>query len=111
MSLQTVEASLGKIPSSLGDAARSLGASIGGTLRRIHLPLMRGGVLTALILVFVDTMKEMPATLLLRPFGLDTLAVVAAGLVSWSSASRPGATDRPRRAESPASGEVLCCPA
>jgi len=41
---------------------------------------MRGGVLTALILVFVETMKEMPATLLLRPFGLDTLAV-AAGLV------------------------------
>ena len=68
------------IPSSLDDAARSLGASIVGTLRRIHLPLMRGGVLTALILVFVETMKEMPATLLLRPFGLDTLAV-AAGLV------------------------------
>src|SRR5262245_59549226 len=75
VSLQTVDASLGKIPSSFDDAARSLGASIGGTLRRVHLPLMRGGVLTALILVFVETMKEMPATLLLRPFGLDTLAV------------------------------------
>ena len=75
VSLQTVEASLGKIPASLDDAARSLGAAAGATLRRIHLPLMRGGLLTALILVFVETMKEMPATLLLRPFGLNTLAI------------------------------------
>lgn len=72
---QTLDASLGKIPSSFDDASRSLGAGLGGTLRRIHLPLMRGGLLTALILVFVETMKEMPATLLLRPFGFDTLAV------------------------------------
>lgn len=72
---QTVDASLAKIPPSLDDAARSLGASVGAALRRVHLPLMRGGLLTALILVFVETVKEMPATLLLRPFGLDTLAV------------------------------------
>ena len=51
-----------------------LGAS-GRMLRRVHLPLMRRGLLTALILVFVEVMKEMPATLLLRPFGLNTLAV------------------------------------
>ena len=92
VSLQTVDASLGKIPSSLDDAARSLGASIGGTLRRIHLPLMRGGVLTALILVFVETMKEMPATLLLRPFGLDTLAVAVWERTSeslWAEAAAP----------------------
>lgn len=75
VSLQTVEASLTKIPPSLDDAARSLGASIGKVLRRVHLPLMRGGVLTALILVFVEVIKEMPATLLLRPFDLNTLAV------------------------------------
>lgn len=75
VSFHTLDASLGKIPPSLDDAARSLGAGVGGTLRRIHLPLMRGGLLTALILVFVETMKEMPATLLLRPFGLNTLAV------------------------------------
>ena len=50
-------ASLAKIPTSLDDAARSLGASIGGTLRRIHLPLMRGGVLTAAILVFVVVIR------------------------------------------------------
>jgi iron(III) transport system permease protein len=41
----------------------------------VHLPLIRGGLLTAVVLVFVETMKEMPATLLLRPFGLNTLAV------------------------------------
>ncbi|OLE36560.1 MAG: hypothetical protein AUG00_10310, partial [Candidatus Rokubacteria bacterium 13_1_20CM_2_70_7] len=75
VSFQTLDASLGKIPPSLDDAARSLGVGVGGTLRRIHLPLMRGGLLTALILVFVETMKEMPATLLLRPLGLNTLAV------------------------------------
>jgi iron(III) transport system permease protein len=71
----TVEAGLARIPRSLDDAARSLGAGLHGTLRRVHLPLLRGGLLTALVLVFVETMKEMPATLLLRPFGLDTLAV------------------------------------
>jgi iron(III) transport system permease protein len=75
VSFQTIDASLTKIPSSLDDAARSLGVGVTATLRRIHLPLLRGGLLTALILVFVETMKEMPATLLLRPFGLDTLAV------------------------------------
>jgi iron(III) transport system permease protein len=75
VSLHTVDASLTRIAPSLDDAARSLGAGAGGTLRRVHLPLMRGGLLTALVLVFVETIKEMPATLLLRPFGLDTLAV------------------------------------
>lgn len=75
VSLQTVDASLIKISLSLDDAARSLGARAGAALRRVHLPLIRGGLLTAFILVFVETMKEMPATLLLRPFGLNTLAV------------------------------------
>ncbi|HEU4439736.1 MAG TPA: iron ABC transporter permease [Methylomirabilota bacterium] len=73
--LQTVDASLGKISPSLDDAARMLGARAGAALRRVHLPLMRGGVLTAALLVFVEAMKEMPATLLLRPIGLSTLAV------------------------------------
>jgi iron(III) transport system permease protein len=75
VSSQTVDASLGKISTNLDAAARSLGATAGGVLRRIHLPLMRSGLLTTLILVFVETMKEMPATLLLRPLGLNTLAV------------------------------------
>jgi iron(III) transport system permease protein len=75
VSLQTVDASLTRISPSLDDAARSLGASVSRVLRRVHLPLMRSGLLTALILVFIEVMKEMPATLLLRPFGLNTLAV------------------------------------
>jgi iron(III) transport system permease protein len=75
VSLQTVEASLARIPGSLDDAARALGVGAGAALRRVHLPLLRGGLGTALVLVFVETMKEMPATLLLRPFGLNTLAI------------------------------------
>jgi iron(III) transport system permease protein len=92
VSFQTMESSLAKIPATFDDAARSLGTSVGGTLRRIHLPLMRGGVLTAVILVFVETMKEMPATLLLRPLGLDTLAVAVWERTSeslWADAAAP----------------------
>jgi iron(III) transport system permease protein len=92
VSLQTLEASLTKIPPSFDDAARSLGAGTAGTLTRIHLPLMRSGVLTALVLVFVETVKEMPATLLLRPFGVDTLAIAVwerTAESQWSEASVP----------------------
>jgi iron(III) transport system permease protein len=92
VALQTLEASLARIPPSLDDAARSLGASAAGTLARIRLPLLRGGVLTALVLVFVETVKEMPATLLLRPFGFDTLAVAVwerTAESQWPEASVP----------------------
>jgi hypothetical protein len=58
-----------------------LGTSGSRVLRRAHLPLMRRGLRTALSLVFVEVMKEMPATLLLRPFGLDARAIVAAGIL------------------------------
>lgn len=75
VSIQTLEAGLAKITPSMDMAARSLGSSPGGVLRRIHVPLLRGSLGCAAILVFVDVMKEMPATLLLRPFGYDTLAV------------------------------------
>lgn len=75
VSLQTVEASLGKVRPSLDQAARVLGAGPGGTLVRVHLPLLRGGLLTAILLVFVDVLKELPATLIMRPFDFDTLAV------------------------------------
>ena len=54
--------------------ARTLGYRAGQTLRRYHLPLIRGGMLTAVMIVFVDCMKELPATLLLRPFNFETLA-------------------------------------
>ncbi|WP_242020757.1 iron ABC transporter permease [Microcoleus sp. FACHB-1515] len=75
VSLGAVEASLGRIKPSLDDAARSLGHNSRQTLIRVHAPLMRSGLLTAAILVFVDVMKELPATLIVRPFNFDTLAV------------------------------------
>ena len=82
VSLQTVEAGLGKIRTSMDDAARSLGHDRGATLWRIHLPLLRGSLLTAGLLVFVDVMKELPATLVMRPFNFDTLATQAYTLAS-----------------------------
>ncbi|MBZ0132584.1 MAG: iron ABC transporter permease [Rhodocyclaceae bacterium] len=82
IALQTVEASLGKITSSMDDAARSLGLGQTATLRRVHLPLLRGSLLTAGLLVFVDVMKELPATLVMRPFNFDTLATQAYTLAS-----------------------------
>ena len=75
LALNTVEAGLAKINRNLDDAARVLGRSPGRTLARVHVPLMWGSVLTAVILVFVDVLKELPATLILRPFNFETLAV------------------------------------
>jgi iron(III) transport system permease protein len=75
VAFNAVESSLVQIKPSLDDAARSLGHSSTQTLLRVHAPLMTGGLLTALILVFVDVMKELPATLIVRPFNFDTLAV------------------------------------
>ncbi|MEO0541847.1 MAG: iron ABC transporter permease [Cyanobacteria bacterium P01_A01_bin.105] len=75
VALGTVESGLTKIRPSLDDAARSLGCSPTRTLAKIHVPLMGSSLLTALMLVFVDVMKELPATLVMRPFNFDTLAV------------------------------------
>ncbi|WP_372628161.1 ABC transporter permease [Arsukibacterium sp.] len=75
VSLHSVEAGLERIKPSMDNAARSLGASPLQVLRRVHVPLLRGSVLTALMLVFVDVLKELPATLILRPFNFNTLAV------------------------------------
>lgn len=74
IALQTVEAGLARITPSMEAAAQSLGSSQAETLRRVHLPLLRGSLLTAALLVFVDVMKELPATLVMRPFNFDTLA-------------------------------------
>ena len=82
LALQTVEASLAKITPSMDDAARSLGCGQGMALKRVHLPLLRGSLLTAGLLVFVDVMKELPATLVMRPFNFDTLATQAYVLAS-----------------------------
>lgn len=77
IALQTVEAGLTKIKPSMEDAARSLGEPPSGTLRRVHAPLLAPSLATAGLLVFVDVMKELPATFALRPFNFDTLAVEA----------------------------------
>ncbi|MEE3044788.1 MAG: iron ABC transporter permease [Pseudomonadota bacterium] len=74
VSYGSIEAALGKVRPSMDDAARTLGESPWGTLKRIHFPMVRGGILAASVLVFVDGMKELPATLILRPFNFDTLA-------------------------------------
>ena len=77
VALHTVESSLGKITPSMDDAARSLGYGKWLTLGRVHVPILRGSLLTAGLLVFVDVMKELPATLVMRPFNFDTLATQA----------------------------------
>ncbi|MBT9498434.1 MAG: iron ABC transporter permease [Zoogloea oleivorans] len=77
VALQTVDASLSKITPSMDDAARCLGLGQGASLRRVHVPILRGSLFTAGLLVFVDVMKELPATLVMRPFNFDTLATQA----------------------------------
>ena len=74
VALGQVESSLAKVSPSLDMAARTLGYRASETLLRYHVPLIRGGMLTAVIIVFVDCMKELPATLILRPFNFETLA-------------------------------------
>ena len=89
---QTTEAALARIPPSLDEAARSLGVTMRAALRRVHMPLMRGGILSALTLVWVETIKELPATLLLRPFGIKTLAIEVWERTSeslWAEAALP----------------------
>ncbi|MBI5259471.1 MAG: iron ABC transporter permease [Burkholderiales bacterium] len=80
--VQTVGAGLAKITPHMDDAARSLGHGPLATMRRVHLPLLRGSLLTAALLVFIDVMKELPATLVMRPFNFDTLATQAYTLAS-----------------------------
>ncbi len=90
-----IESGLARVHPALPEAARNLGAAPGEVMRRIYLPLLRPGLLTAALLVLVDVMKEMPATLLLRPFGWDTLAVRIFELTSdghWERAALPAVT-------------------
>ena len=87
-----IEAHLGRITRTIDDGARLLGANGAALVRRVHLPLLRTGLLTAAALVFVDVMKEMPITLMTRPFGWDTLAVRVFELASegeWTRAALP----------------------
>jgi len=70
------EAGFERVPRSLDDAARLLGSGPLDLVRRVHWPLLRASSLTAALLVFVDTLKELPMTLALRPFNFETLATV-----------------------------------
>lgn len=81
-----------RITRSVDEAARSLGVGGLALLRRVHMPILRSGLLTAMMLVFVDVMKEMPITLMTRPFGWDTLAVRVFEMTSegeWQRAALP----------------------
>jgi len=77
VALQSIEAGYARVPLSIDETARMLGAGSARLFWRLHAPLLRRSTLAAALLVFVDVMKELPATLVLRPFGSDTLAVVA----------------------------------
>jgi iron(III) transport system permease protein len=80
VAFQTIEAGLTRVTPSMDDAARSLGLSPARTLARVHIPIVWGSLATAGLLVFVDVMKELPATFAMRPFNFDTLAVEAYNL-------------------------------
>lgn len=82
VAFNTVEASLAKITPSMDEAAEGLGYSFSKTLKKIHIPMMSGSIFTAIMLVIVDVIKELPATLIVRPFNFDTLAVQVYRLAS-----------------------------
>jgi iron(III) transport system permease protein len=87
-----LDSAMHRVTRNLDEAARSLGQSGLAILRRVHLPMLRGGLLSAAALVFVDVMKEMPITLMTRPFGWDTLAVRIFEMTSegeWERAALP----------------------
>ena len=77
VALQSIQSGYSRVPLSMDDSARTLGVTGFALWRRVHWPLLRRSTLVATLLVFVDVMKELPATLVLRPFNHDTLAVMA----------------------------------
>ncbi|MCK5858752.1 iron ABC transporter permease [Abyssibacter sp.] len=88
-----IEGQLMRVSPAMEDVARSLGSSTWDMARRVHAPMIRGGLVTAAILVFVDVMKELPLTLMTRPYGWDTLAVRVFEMTAegeWSRAAVPG---------------------
>lgn len=90
-----VESGLEQVKPSVIDAARLLGAGPGRVLRQIYIPLLRPGLITAFTIVLVDVMKEMPATLIVRPFGWETLAVHIFNMTAegqWQRAALPAVT-------------------
>ncbi len=90
-----IDSAMQRITRNIDEAAMGFGLTGGSVLRRIHLPMLRAGIFTAAALVFVDVMKEMPITLMTRPFGWDTLAVRIFALTSegeWQQAAFPAIT-------------------
>ena len=87
VSIGSIESSLSRVSESMDMAARTLGYPAHKVLTKFHLPLIKGGILTAGMVVFVDSMKELPATLILRPFNFETLAVLAAAAESSTTPS------------------------
>lgn len=91
----SIDASFAKVGGAMTDSALCLGASPARVLGRVHLPLVRNGIVAALVLVTIDALKELPIVLLLRPFGFDTLSVWTYQLASesrWESAALPALT-------------------
>jgi iron(III) transport system permease protein len=84
----TIQAGFEKLPANLDGAARNLGKTSAGSARTVLLPLLRPSILTAAILIFIDTLKELPATILLRPLGFNTLATLV-----YENASRAAVED------------------
>lgn len=82
VAFNTVEASLGKITPQMDEAAEGMGYRFGKVLRKVHMPMMSGSLFAAIMLVIVDVIKELPATLIVRPFNFDTLAVQVYRLAS-----------------------------
>src|SRR5690606_12357199 len=90
-----IDSAMQRITGNIDEAAMGLGVSGWAALRRIYLPMLKGGLFTAATLVFVDVMKEMPITLMTRPFGWDTLAVRIFELTTegqWEQAALPAMT-------------------
>jgi iron(III) transport system permease protein len=88
----SINSAMHRITGSLDEASISLGIKGVSLLRKVHIPILKTGILTAAMLVFVDVMKEMPITLMARPFGWDTLAVKIFELTSegeWERAALP----------------------
>jgi len=95
VSFNPVDSNLSAIAPTMDMVAYSLGTSRRGVLWKIHFPLIRSGLMTGFIIAFVDVMKEMPATLLLRPFGFNTLATRIWELTAesyWEEAALPALT-------------------
>ncbi len=92
---KAIDSAMHRVTSSIDEASRLMGLRGVKLLARVHLPMLRGGIFTALTLVFVDVMKEMPITLMTRPFGWDTLSVKIFELTSegeWERAALPALT-------------------